>query len=231
MKIIIIGLGNFGGAVATKLAALGHEVIGVDSNIQKVENVKDKITYSVMLDCTDIQALKTLPIHESDVVLVAIGEDFGASILTTAILKKMDVKRLVSRAISPIHRTILEAIGVLEILSPEDDSAERFVKKIDLSNVLDYLDVSEDYAIVEAIIPNKYIGLSIRDIDIRKKYNINIMTIKQDRETKSLTGGSYIKTQVIGVVSPDYIFEANDVVLAFGNMADIKRWLHKNKED
>ncbi len=231
MKIIIIGLGNFGSAVASKLASLGHEVIGVDSQIQKVENVKDKITYAVMLDCTDLQALKTLPIHESDVVLVAIGEDFGASILTTAILKKMDVKRLVSRAISPIHRTILEAIGVMEILSPEEDSAERFVKKIDMSNVLDYLDVSEDYAIVEAVIPTKYIGLSIKDIDIRKKYNINVMTIKQDREVKSLTGASYIKTHVIGVVSPDYVFEANDVVLVFGNMADIKRWLHKNKED
>jgi trk system potassium uptake protein len=231
MKIIIIGLGNFGSAVASKLSSLGHEVIGVDSNFQKVENVKDKITYAVMLDCTDIQALKTLPIHESDVVLVAIGEDFGASILTTALLKKMDVKRLVSRAISPIHRTILEAIGVIEILSPEEDSAERFVKKIDMSNVLDYLDVSEDYAIVEAVIPTKYIGLSIKDVDFRKKYNINIMTVKQDRETKSITGASYIKTHVIGVVSPDYVFEANDVVLVFGNMTDIKRWLHKNKDE
>lgn len=230
MKIIVIGLGNFGSAVATKLSTLGHEVIGVDSQMQRVENVKDKITYAMMLDCTDIQALKTLPIHESDVVLVAIGEDFGASILTTAILKKMDVKRLVSRAISPIHRTILEAIGVIEILSPEEESAERFVKKIDMSNVLDFLDVSEDYAIVEAVIPSKYIGLSIRDIDIRKKYNVNIMTIKRDREKKGMMGKQYIQSEVIGVVSPDYIFEANDVVLIFGNMSDIKRWLHKNNE-
>lgn len=230
MKIIVIGLGNFGSAVATKLSTLGHEVIGVDSQMQRVENVKDKITYATMLDCTDIQALKTLPIHESDVVLVAIGEDFGASILTTAILKKMDVKRLVSRAISPIHRTILEAIGVIEILSPEEESAERFVKKIDMSNVLDFLDVSEDYAIVEAVIPSKYIGLSIRDIDIRKKYNVNIMTIKRDREKKGMMGKQYIQSEVIGVVSPDYIFEANDVVLIFGNMSDIKRWLHKNNE-
>jgi trk system potassium uptake protein len=230
MKIIVIGLGNFGSAVATKLSTLGHEVIGVDSQMQRVENVKDKITYAIMLDCTDIQALKTLPIHESDVVLVAIGEDFGASILTTAILKKMDVKRLVSRAISPIHRTILEAIGVIEILSPEEESAERFVKKIDMSNVLDFLDVSEDYAIVEAVIPSKYIGLSIRDIDIRKKYNVNIMTIKRDREKKGMMGKQYIQSEVIGVVSPDYVFEANDVVLIFGNMSDIKRWLHKNNE-
>lgn len=230
MKIIVIGLGNFGSAVATKLSTLGHEVIGVDSQMQRVENVKDKITYAMMLDCTDIQALKTLPIHESDVVLVAIGEDFGASILTTAILKKMDVKRLVSRAISPIHRTILEAIGVIEILSPEEESAERFVKKIDMSNVLDFLDVSEDYAIVEAVIPSKYIGLSIRDIDVRKKYNVNIMTIKRDREKKGMMGKQYIQSEVIGVVTPDYIFEANDVVLIFGNMSDIKRWLHKNNE-
>lgn len=230
MKIIVIGLGNFGCAVATKLSTLGHEVIGVDSQIQRVENVKDKITYAIMLDCTDLQALKTLPLYESDIVLVAIGEDFGASILTTAILKKLDVKRLVSRAISPIHRTILEAIGVMEILSPEEESAERFVKKIDMSNVLDYLDLSDDYSIVEAVIPAKYIGLSIKEVDIRQKYNINIMTVKQDREKKRVTGNSYFKSEIVGVVSPDYVFEANDVVLVFGNMSDIKRWLHKNND-
>jgi len=186
MKIIIIGLGNFGSAVAIKLAALGHEVIGVDSQIHRVENIKDKITYAVSLDCTDTQALKTLPLLECDIVLVAIGEDFGASILTTAILKKMNIKRLVSRTISPIHRTILEAIGVIEILSPEEDSAERFVKKIDMTNVLDYLDLSDDYGIVEAVIPQKYIGLSIRDADVRKRYNVNILTIKHDREVTNL---------------------------------------------
>ncbi len=226
MKIIIIGLGNFGSAVAIKLAALGHEVIGVDSQIHRVENVKDKITYAVSLDCTDTQALKTLPLLECDIVLVAIGEDFGASILTTAILKKMKIKRLVSRTISPIHRTILEAIGVIEILSPEEDSAERFVKKIDMSNVLDYLDLSDDYGIVEAVIPQKYIGLSIKDADVRKKYNVNILTIKRDREITNLVGNSVVKTKIIGVVSPDYVFEANDVIVAFGNMNDIKRWLH-----
>lgn len=226
MKIIIIGLGNFGSAVAIKLASLGHEVIGVDSQMQRVENVKDKITYAVSLDCTDAQALKTLPLLECDIVLVAIGEDFGASILTTAILKKMNIKRLVSRTISPIHRTILEAIGVIEILSPEEDSAERFVKKIDMSNVLDYLDLSDDYGIVEAVIPQKYIGLSIRDADVRKRYNVNILTIKHDREITNLVGSSVMKTKIIGVVSPDYVFEANDVIVAFGNMGDIKKWLH-----
>jgi trk system potassium uptake protein TrkA len=226
MKIIVIGLGNFGSAVAIKLATLGHEVIGVDSLMQKVENVKDKITYSVMLDCTDAQALKTIPVHESDIVLVAIGEDFGASILTTAILKKMNVKRLISRTISPIHRTILEAIGVMEILSPEEDSAERFVKKIDMSNVLDYLDLSDDYAIVEAVIPQKYIGLSIRECDVRHKYNINILTIKHDIEVKNIVGQIVIKPEIIGVVSPDYIFEANDILVAFGHTGDLKKWLH-----
>jgi len=226
MKIIIIGLGNFGSAVAIKLAALGHEVIGVDSQIHRVENIKDKITYAVSLDCTDTQALKTLPLLECDIVLVAIGEDFGASILTTAILKKMNIKRLVSRTISPIHRTILEAIGVIEILSPEEDSAERFVKKIDMTNVLDYLDLSDDYGIVEAVIPQKYIGLSIRDADVRKRYNVNILTIKHDREVTNLVGSNVMKTKIIGVVSPDYVFEANDVIVAFGNMNDIKKWLH-----
>lgn len=226
MKIIVIGLGNFGAAAAVKLATLGHEVIGIDNNILKVEKVKDKITYSVQLDCTDAMALKTLPLSDSDVILVAIGEDFGASILITAILKKLDVKRLVSRAISPIHRTILEAIGITEILSPEIESAERFVRKIDMKHILDYLNISENYLVVEAVVPEKYIGLTLKDIDVRKKYNINLITIKQPENNKSNNSGK--PAQVLGVVAPDYIFKRNDILLIFGDENDIRNWLKAN---
>lgn len=226
MKIIVIGLGNFGAAAAVKLAALGHEVIGADSNIMKVEKLKDKITYAVQIDCTDTMALKTLPLSDSDVILVAIGEDFGASILITAILKKLEVKRLVSRAISPIHRTILEAIGITEILSPEEESAERFVRKIDMSQVLDYLNISENFIVVEAVVPKKYTGLSLKDIDFRRKYNINIITIKQTDNNKSHSSGK--SAQVLGVVSPDYVFKPNDILLVFGNENDIRNWLQTN---
>lgn len=227
MKIIVIGLGNFGSAVASKLAALGHEVIGVDSIEQRVENIKDKITFAITVDCTDEAVLKTLPLAESDIVLVAIGEDLGASVLITALLKKYNVKRIVSRAISPIHKTILEAIGVIEILNPEEDSAERFVTKINLKNVIDSLNISEEYAVMEILIPQKYVGIKVAEADLRKKYNINILTIKQDIEKHILSKNIY-ETKIIGVISPEYIFQANDILIIFGHVADIKKWLDKS---
>ncbi|MGQ9846611.1 MAG: potassium channel family protein [Bacteroidales bacterium] len=227
MKIIVIGLGNFGSAVASKLAALGHEVIGVDSIEQRVENIKDKITFAITVDCTDEAVLKTLPLNESDLVLVAIGEDLGASVLITALLKKLNVKRIVSRAISPIHKTILEAIGILEILNPEEDSAERFVTKINLKNVIDSLNISEEYAVMEILVPQKYVGMKVAEADLRKKYNINILTIKQDIEKHFLSKNIY-ETKIIGVISPDYIFQANDILIVFGHVADIKKWLDKS---
>ncbi len=227
MKVIVIGLGNFGSAVASKLASLGHEVIGVDSIEQRVENIKDKITFAITVDCTDSTVLKTLPLNECDMVLVTIGEDIGASILITALLKKFNVKRIISRAISPIHRTVLEAIGVMEILNPEEDSAERFVTKINLKNVIDVLNISEEYAVMEVIIPHKYVGLKVSEVDLRKKYNINILTIKQDIQKHVLSKNIY-ETKIIGVISPDYIFQANDILIIFGHTSDIKKWLDKS---
>ncbi len=227
MKVIVIGLGNFGSAVAVKLAALGHEVIGVDSIEQRVENIKDKVTYAITVDCTDATVIKTLPLQEADIVLVAIGEDLGASILITALLKKYNVKRIVSRAISPIHRTILEAIGVMEILNPEEDSANRFVTKVNIKNVIDSLNISDEYSVMEVLVPHQYIGLTVAEVDLRKNYSINILTVKKDIERHILTK-NYYETKILGVVSHDYVFEANDILVVFGHNDDIKKWIEKS---
>ncbi|MCX7861669.1 MAG: TrkA family potassium uptake protein [Bacteroidales bacterium] len=226
MKVIVIGLGNFGSAVAVKLAALGHEVIGVDSIEQRVENIKDKITYAITVDCTDATVIKTLPLQEADMVLVAIGEDLGASILITALLKKYNVKRIVSRAISPIHRTILEAIGVMEILNPEEDSASRFVTKINMKNVIDSLNISDEYSVMEVLVPHQYIGMTVAEVDLRRKNSINILTIKKEIQKQILTK-NYYETKILGVVAAEYKFEANDVLVIFGKNDDIKKWIEK----
>lgn len=227
MKIIVIGLGNFGSAVAVKLADLGHEVIGVDSIEQRVENIKDRITYAITVDCTDSTVIKTLPLHEADIVLVAIGEDIGASILITALLKKYNVKRIVSRAISPIHRTIIEAIGVMEILNPEEDSADRFVTKVNIKNVIDSLNISDEYSVMEILVPHQYIGLTVAEVDLRKNYSINILTIKKDIQRNILTK-NYYETKILGVVPHNYVFEANDILVVFGHNDDIKKWIEKS---
>jgi trk system potassium uptake protein TrkA len=225
MKVIVIGLGNFGAAISFKLAENGHEVISVDSNMHKVDYVKDKVTYAVCLDCTDLLAMKTLPIFESDAIIVAIGEDFGASVLVTALLKKLKVKRIISRAISPIHQTILDALGVDEIINPEQDSADRFVRRIDLNNIINFLNITEDYAIIEVLIPDNYADLSLSEADLRKRYGLNVMTIKREKESHNLLGIPTHKSEVLGVLMPETKFKKGDVVFVFGKMADIKKWI------
>ncbi len=223
MKIVVIGLGNYGSAISKKLAEYGHEVIGVDSDNQKVEAIKEKITYAITLDCSDEILLKSLPVQEADIVLVTIGEDIGASLLITALLKKLNVKNIISRAISPIHHTILEAVGVNKILNPEAESAERFATKVNFKNVVDILNLSENYIVLETIVPEKYVGKKISVIDFRKKFKINIITVKQGvlhpEHYDSVHEG-----EIIGVISADYIFQKNDLLILFGHVSDIKKW-------
>lgn len=154
MKYIIIGLGNFGASLAQKLTSLGHEVIGVDNQMSKVEALKEKITHTICLDTTDEQAVGHLPLKECDVVMVCIGEDEGANILTTALMKQSEVKRLISRAVSPLHQTILEAMQVDEIVHPEEETAERWAKKLNIKGVVDSFELTGEFSIIEADIPD-----------------------------------------------------------------------------
>lgn len=225
MQFIIIGLGNFGAALGIRLTSLGHEVIGVDNDMRKIDVIKDKITHAVQLDSTDLQAIKTLPYQNCDVAIVGIGEDFGASILTTALLKQLGVKRLISRAISPLHETVIQAIGVDEIVHPEVDSADRLAKKLEIKGVLDSFFLSEKYNIIEATVPRRYIGSTIGEADFRETYKINILTIIRVKETTDKAGVTHKKKKVIGVVDGNTIFEKNDILVLFGHINDIQRML------
>ncbi|NTW25841.1 MAG: TrkA family potassium uptake protein, partial [Lentimicrobium sp.] len=165
MKFIVIGLGNFGSELSFKLTSMGHEVIGVDGNRQKTEIFKDMITQTICLDVTNEQALSTLPLKECDYAIVTIGEDFGASVMTTALLKQAGVKKLVSRAINPIHYKVIQTLGVDHILQPEFDAASRFADSILFSGLNNSFDVSEDYKVIEARLPDRYSGLMLSEID------------------------------------------------------------------
>lgn len=228
MKYIVIGLGNYGSALATKLTTLGHEVIGVDSHMNHIEPIKDKVTHAICLNCTELHALRTLPLQEADVIFVAIGEDFGASIMISALLKQMNVKKIISRAINTVHQTILGAIGIEDIIFPEQDSANRLVKKLEMNNIVDSLEITEDYSIIEAVIPARYIGFSVKDANIRSKYNINVLTIKRINNDTNILGINQKKTIVMGVVSPDEVFLQDDIVVLFGKLADLKKLLYLN---
>ncbi len=136
MKFIIIGLGSFGASIAMKLTEMGHEVIGVDKSMDKVDALKESITHTICLDSTDAQAVSHLPLKDSNVVFMCIGENEGANIMATAVIKQAGVKRLISRALSPLHETVLQAMGVEEIVHPEEVTAERWAKKLNSEGVM-----------------------------------------------------------------------------------------------
>ncbi|GAA4376664.1 TrkA family potassium uptake protein [Hymenobacter koreensis] len=225
MKYIIVGLGYFGSSLSMKLTEMGHEVISVDSDMAKVTQFKDRVTHTVCLDAKDQQALASLPLSDTDVVLVGIGEDFGASVMAVANFKQLGVKKLIGRAISPLHQTVLEAIGVDKIIRPETEFAERLAKSLDLTGILDSLDLTEDYNIIQATVPPRYVGKTIQEANFRQKYNINVLTIIRPKESTNLFGRSHRKPAAIGVVAADTVFLADDIMVLFGKMEDIRKVL------
>lgn len=225
MKYIVVGMGNFGSFLAKRLTDLGHEVVGVDTSESKIEQVKDHITHAVVLNATDQHAVTNLPMKDCDVVIIAIGEDVGASIMTTAIFKQMKAKRIIGRAINALHETVIRALGVDEIIHPEEETAERLAKRLELKGVLDSLEISDDYNIVEVKVPSRYVGMSVNEANIRKEFSLNIMTTIKIKEQTNILGIKLPKRVVAGVISPDYVLEQDDILLIFGKIKNIQEFL------
>ncbi|AGA77831.1 potassium channel family protein [Echinicola vietnamensis] len=230
MKFIIVGMGNFGAYLAARLTDKGHEVIGVDSDMSKIEGVKDKVTHTICMNATDKQAVKNLPIKDTDVVLIAIGEDMGASIMATAVFKELKAKRIISRAITNTHETVIKAIGIDEIIHPEEETAERLAKKLEMKGVIDSFDISDGYNIVELNAPNEFIGKTIGETDVRNRFNVNILTIIKVRNRPNLFGDMQERQKVLGVVSGSTVIEEGDILVLFGDIKDIQKVLDLNEE-
>lgn len=232
MKYIIIGLGNFGASLSQKLTSQGNEVIGIDSRMEKVDLYKEKISHTICMDATDEFTVSGLPLEDTDVVIIAIGEDQGANIMTTALFKNMQVKRLISRAINPLHEKVLEAIGVDEIVHPEEETAERWAKKLCINNVVDSFELNEHFSIIEANVPKKYFGQTIREIGFRRKFNLLVLTIMKKSEVKSLVGKSRTELNIEGIATPDQQLEDGDILVLYGANKDLQEFLkHKRNEN
>lgn len=225
MKYIIVGLGNFGGYLAKLLTNLGHEVIGIDNLESRIEIVKDSITHAIVMDATDQAAVKNLPLKDTDIVIIAIGEDLGASIMSIAIFKQLKSKRIIARAINDLHETVIQAIGVDEIIHPEEETADRLSKRLEMKGVLDSLEISDEYNIVEVKVPKRYVEMTVSEADIRKEYYLNILTIIKLEQKKNLLGMNTPHKNVIGVVTPEYKFESEDILLLFGKINNIQEFL------
>ncbi len=223
MKLIVIGLGNFGAALAIRMTELGHEVIGVDSNAHKVEELKDQITSTICMNAEEYHDLKYLPLEETDAVVVSIGETFGTSVLVTAQLKQLGVKRIIARSISALHKTVLEAIGVSEIFSPELDMAESFALKLELENVVNVYHISKDFKVVEAIAPAVMVNRTIGEIGFEENYSLQLLSVKRMEAVRNIIGMSSDEQNVYSQLADNFTILENDVLVIAGTASALKK--------
>ncbi|MGB3773926.1 MAG: TrkA family potassium uptake protein [Leeuwenhoekiella sp.] len=228
MKIIVVGLGNFGASIASKLTLRGNEVIGIDLNLNRVEYYKEKISHTIKMDATDESAVAGLPLKDTDIVIVAIGEDQGVNVMVTALFKNFKVKRLISRSINSLHEKVLVAIGVDDIARPEQETAERWAKKLCIKGVVDSFELTKEFSIVEADVPSQYINQTIGEINLREKYKLLILTILKKEKVKTVIGQSKTDTKAGGVPSSSYVLQEEDILVLYGSNEDIQNFLKSN---
>ncbi|UNY99600.1 TrkA family potassium uptake protein [Zhouia spongiae] len=221
MKTIIFGLGNFGISLALKLTETGNEVIGIDLKMEKVNLVKDKIAHTICMDATNELAYDSIPLKDANLAVVAIGENEGAAIITTAILKKLTKAKIISRSLSPIHDTVLKAMGIEHIVHPEQEAAEKLTSKINLKNVIDSFNIDKNYSISEIQISEEMSGKTLQELSFRQNYNLNVVTIIRDCKKTNLLGNKMQKKEVIGIPNNNTKLQKNDILIVFGNNSDI----------
>ncbi len=210
-QFAVIGLGRFGGAICKKLSEEGAEVLAVDNDEDRVNEFSNIATHAVIADSTDEAVLKSLGLRNFDHVIVAIGDNIQASILTTLILKEMGVPKVTAKAQNDYHEKVLRKIGADQVIHPERDMGARIANNMTSTSVLDYLELSDKHSIVEVVAGHRMHGKNLIDLDVRAKYGVNIVAIKQ---------GGHIN------VSPraDQAVQEGDILIVIGADVDIDRF-------
>jgi len=216
-QFAVIGLGRFGGSICRELAEQGMEVLAMDKNEDRVNEFASIATHAVIADTTDENILKSLGIRNFDHVIVAIGEDIQSSILTTLMLKEIGVNHITVKAQNDYHEKVLLKIGADYVVHPERDMGRRIAHYIVSNNILDYLELSDEYSIVEIKVNDLLAGHSLVELDVRAKYGLNIVSIKRGTEI---------------IVSPlaDDPLKKEDILIVIGADSDINRFEKKVME-
>ena len=219
-QFAVIGIGRFGYSVARTLAEQGCQVLAIDSSPEEVESIAEFVTQAVQLDSTDEKALRAVGITDMDVVVVAIGVNKEASIMTTLLLKELGIKTVIAKAISPMHGKVLKRIGASSVVYPEGDMGQRLAKSLACPDILDNLQLSKDFGIYELIAPKQFIGKSLRQLEIRSNWGFNVIAIK----TRSADG----KDANINV-SPlaDDVLASGSTLVVVANHNDIRKFRKK----
>lgn len=211
-SMLVIGLGRFGANLAQRLAELGNEVMVIDRSEDAVDPVVPYVTTSQIGDCMDIDVLRSIGADNFDVCFVCISDDFQASMEITSLLKELGAPTVVSKADRAIHAKLLYKIGADDVIYPERDMAQRTAVRYSTNGALEYVELTEDYAIFEMSIPDAWAGKTPRELDLRRKFRISII-------------GMLEREKVIPFSDPDYAFRAGEHMLAAGNRSDMRKLL------
>ena len=209
-QFVIIGLGRFGSSIAKTLYSLGNDVLAIDKDEDIVQEIADSVTHAVQLDATDESALRTLGIRNFDVAVVTIGDDIQSSIMATLLVKELGVKYIIAKGHSDLHAKVLYKIGADRVVLPEKDMGIRVAHNLVSANILDYIELSEDYSIMEIQVIKEWAGNTLKELKLRSKYGINVMAIKRGDEVN---------------LSPaaDDIIEEDDIIVSIGSAEDLSK--------
>lgn len=191
-QFAVLGIGRFGAAIAKELQEAGNDVLIIDKDEQKVNELADYVTYSVIADTTDENVLKSAGIKNMDVVIIGMGSSMQSSILTTLNCKKMGVPYIVCKANNEKHKEILEKMGADQVVIPEVSTAKKMAMKIMHPALYDVMNIQQGYSILEINIPEKWIDKNLKELDLRNEYNVSIILVKKDDQTVTNPGGDYV---------------------------------------
>ncbi|MDZ5783692.1 potassium channel family protein [Marinococcus luteus] len=214
-QFAIIGLGRFGVSVSTELYKLGHDVLAIDNNEEKLDDITNHSTYSAVADGTDEKELRNLGITNFDHVIVAIGDDLQASILCTLLLKEMDIPSVWVKAQNFHHHKVLDKIGADKIIHPEHDMGNRIAQHLVSDRVIDYIELSAEYSIIEITAPASMHKKTLAQLDIRAKFGVTVLGIRRGKEVN------------ISPTAQDRLFK-EDVLIAIGHNNDLRRFEETN---
>lgn len=225
MRYLIIGLGIYGENLARDLAGMGHEVIGVDIDRTHVDAVKDYISTVYIIDSTEESALSVLPLDNVDLAIVAIGENFGASIRTVALLKKAGVKHIYARAIDKLHESILESFDIDRIITPEQRAAADLTHEMELGSAIRTLEVDEDSVVASFAAPAFILGLKYSEIDFSGRYGLEFVAATRPAEKSNALGIKRMEPIVLDVSADrDMTVGEGDVITLFGERKRLQRF-------
>jgi trk system potassium uptake protein TrkA len=207
----VIGLGKFGQSVALTLAESGEQVIGIDSDPQVVKEMADKLTNVAEADATNEKNLTALGIKDVDVAIVSVGENFEASILITLTLKDLGVPEIIVKAKSDSQAKVLQKVGATRVVNPEKDMGIRVAKSLVSPRIIDHIELSSDYSLLEMAPPKEFVGKSLKQLDVRAKYGINVIAIKHEQGDIDIAP------------SADHVIKEGDLLVVIGKNKDIEK--------